>query len=282
MTIDPLRILLGLLLSILIGAFAYWRRSLSASGWLGAVITGTLTFGFGGWPWGLALITFFSTSSLLSHYKEAIKERRAAEKFAKGGRRDLAQTLANGGLGALLALIYGLAGEPSLVLAAFLGVMATVTADTWATELGVLSPHQPRLITSGRLVEPGTSGGITLLGTSAASTGGLLIGVAMLCFFAVGQAITGQPLNLSMLWWMIPAGLLSGLVGSMVDSWMGATVQAIYRYPSGKETERSCGRDGTPNTFVRGWPWMNNDLVNFLSSLTGAATAILMFVLLGS
>ncbi|MCG8348691.1 MAG: DUF92 domain-containing protein, partial [Chloroflexales bacterium] len=214
-----MRIILGLAFSFAIGALAYWRRSLTASGWLGAVITGTLTFGFGGWSWGLTLITFFSTSSMLSRYKEAIKERQAAEKFSKGGRRDLGQTLANGGIGSVLALLYGLIGEPSWLLAAFLGVMATVTADTWATELGVLSSHKPRLITTGRPVAPGTSGGITLLGTSASAAGSLIIGLAMLCFFIVGEALAGRPLTFP--WWMVLAALPGGVFGSLCDSLLG-------------------------------------------------------------
>lgn len=276
--IDIVRIVLGLLFSTIIGALAYWRNSLTLSGWIGAVITGTLTFGFGGWAWGLLLITFFVSSSLLSHYKEAIKERRAAEKFAKGGQRDLGQALANGGAGGLLALGYGLLGEPPVLLAAFIGVMATVTADTWATELGVLSQHPPRLITTGRTVAPGTSGGITLVGTSAAMAGGFVIGTAMVCFTIIGQLLNSQSLDPP--WWVVPIALLSGLFGALVDSLMGATVQAMYRYPDGTETERTTGRDGTPTTFVRGWRWLTNDMVNLLSSLAGAIVAATLFVLL--
>src|SRR3954468_22993963 len=106
------RILAGIIFSILIGGAAYWRGSLTPSGWLGAVITGTLTFGFGGWAWRLTLIAFFLSSSLLSHFRQARKQAIAGEKFEKGGRRDLAQTLANGGVGAALALAYGLSGAP--------------------------------------------------------------------------------------------------------------------------------------------------------------------------
>jgi uncharacterized protein (TIGR00297 family) len=270
--VDLSRIALGFAASIAIGYAALRRGSLDRSGWLGAVITGTLTFGFGGWAWGLALITFFVTSSALSHYKEQLKEQRAAEKFAKGGRRDLAQTLANGGVGALLALIYGLSGEPPALLAVFLGVMATVTADTWATELGVLSPHPPRLITTGKLVPPGTSGGITLVGTSASAAGGLLIGLAMLLFYTIGNVFmsTSTPYGL----WMPLAGLLGGLLGSLADSLLGATVQAIYERPDGSETERPVGRDGQANRHTRGWRWMNNDLVNLLASLVGGLVAL--------
>jgi uncharacterized protein (TIGR00297 family) len=275
--IDTTRITLGLLCSIGIGGAAYWRGSLSGSGWLGAILTGTLTFGFGGWAWGLLLITFFVSSSMLSHYKERIKEQRAAEKFAKGGRRDFHQALANGGPGALIALLYGLLGEPAVLLAAFVGIMATVTADTWATELGVLSPHKPRLITNGQTVEPGTSGGITLVGTSAAAVGGLFIGIAMFAFLLLNPT-TADALSR---WWVVLAGLLGGLAGALLDSLMGATYQAMFRYPSGKETEKPIGRDGTPNTFVRGWRWLNNDMVNLLSSVGGGLVAMGVFALVG-
>jgi uncharacterized protein (TIGR00297 family) len=266
---------LGFVLSIVIGGIAFARRSLSESGWLGAILVGTLTFGFGGWPWGLTLIVFFVSSSILSHYKESIKERRAAEKFAKGGRRDFFQTVANGGLGALCAVAYALGNQPPALLAAFVGLMATVTADTWATELGVLSPHQPRLITTRQPVPPGTSGGVTLMGTTAAAAGGLLIGITMFLFSWL--MLPGGSLP----WWMIVAGLLGGLGGALFDSLLGATVQAIYVYPDGRETERRIARDGTPNRFLRGWRWMDNDLVNLISSIGGAVIAIGIAALAG-
>jgi len=273
--IDLMQIGLGFVLSIVIGGIAFARRSLSESGWLGAILVGTLTFGFGGWPWGLTLIVFFVSSSILSHYKESIKERRAAEKFAKGGRRDFFQTVANGGLGALCAVAYALGNQPPALLAAFVGLMATVTADTWATELGVLSPHQPRLITTRQPVPPGTSGGVTLMGTTAAAAGGLLIGITMFLFSWL--MLPGGSLP----WWMIVAGLLGGLGGALFDSLLGATVQAIYVYPDGRETERRIARDGTPNRFLRGWRWMDNDLVNLISSIGGAVIAVGIAALAG-
>ncbi|RRR76629.1 MAG: DUF92 domain-containing protein [Candidatus Viridilinea halotolerans] len=277
--LDFTQITFGLVLSTAIGGLAYWRQSLTAGGWLGAVITGTATMGFGGWAWGFTLIAFFISGSALSHYKEKLKEQRAAEKFSKGGRRDLAQAMANGGVAALIALLYALFGEPGALLAFFVGVMATVTADTWATELGVLSPHRPRLITNGQPVEPGTSGGISLMGTSAAAAGGLMIGIVMFIGLSLTQVFGGETLNLP--WWLLLGATLGGLGGAMADSLLGATVQAIYRYESGKETERTVARDGTPTTFVRGWRWMNNDMVNLLSSLAGGAIAVGFFLLLG-
>ncbi|NJN65429.1 MAG: DUF92 domain-containing protein [Chloroflexaceae bacterium] len=287
--IDPLRLLLGWILSLGVGGVAWWRGSLTVSGAVGAVIVGTLTFGFGGWPWGLTLVTFFVSSSLLSHYKERLKEERAGEKFAKGGRRDLTQAMANGGLGALLSLLSALLGEPPLVLACFVGTMAAATADTWATELGVLSTSPPRLVTTWRTVEPGTSGGITLVGTLASAAGGLTIGLAMFSFLPLVQALipAAPPPPPSLLvspspWllWLLPAGLLGGVAGSLADSLLGATVQAMYRTPDGKETERAVGKDGTPNSLVRGAPWLTNDVVNFLGSVAGGVVGGGVFLLM--
>jgi uncharacterized protein (TIGR00297 family) len=264
--LNPPRIIAGLLLSFLIGGLAYRRRSLTRGGWLGAIISGTATFGFGGWSWGLTLIVFFLTSSALSHFRQARKHQLAGEKFEKGSQRDLFQTLANGGPAALLALLYALGNEPPALLALFVGIMATVTADTWATELGVLSPHPPRMITSGRVVEPGTSGGITLHGTLAAISGAAVIAATTLIIMAIERGVWSL--------WLLPAALLGGIAGSLVDSLLGATVQAIYRAPGTRETERSSGRDGARYPLLRGWRWMTNDMVNLLSSLIGGAIAL--------
>jgi uncharacterized membrane protein len=68
-------LLIGLILSAIISVVAYRRDSLSESGVIGAMVVGTLIFGFGGWVWGLTLITFFVTSSALSHYRERSLER---------------------------------------------------------------------------------------------------------------------------------------------------------------------------------------------------------------
>ncbi len=277
------RLAIGLLLSATIGLLAYRRNSLAPSGVGGAVLVGTLIFGFGGWTWGLVLIAFFVSSSLLSHYRQTDKAT-LAEKFAKGERRDLGQALANGGAGALLALAaYFLvdlggearAGSPLYIYLtlAYFGVMASVTADTWATELGVLARERPRLITTGRPVAPGTSGGITRYGTLAAFTGAAFIGVAAFVLIQLASlATTGQLLLADLPIVVIAAA--AGLVGSLFDSLLGATVQRIHWCDHcEKETERQVHSCGVRTRPLRGWGWMNNDMVNFVSSLVGGLLA---------
>jgi uncharacterized protein (TIGR00297 family) len=264
-------LLLGFVLSGVISALAYRRGSLAPSGVMGAMTLGTLIFGLGGWVWGLTLVAFFVSSSALSHYKATTKAG-LAEKFAKGHRRDLGQTLANGSAGALIAIAYAVWGEPAL-LAAYLGAMATVNADTWATELGVLNPTPPRLITNGRVVEVGTSGGVSRLGTLATAAGALTIGLAALGFDLVGVLVSGGD-NPWRYVWAAPVALIGGLAGSLVDSLLGASVQAMYFCPAcAKETEKQLHGCGTPTRHQRGWRWLNNDVVNFISSLAGALVA---------
>jgi uncharacterized protein (TIGR00297 family) len=264
----PARFLLGLLLSSGISLLAYRRRSLSRSGIAGATITGTTIFGTGGWSWGATLVFFFVSSSLLSHFRARDKERTAADKFSKGSQRDLGQVAANGGIATLLALGYGLSKAPALresLQAGYVGALATANADTWATELGVLSKQPPRLITTGKPTAPGTSGGVTLLGSSAAAMGALALGLV----FWLLQRGRGARAELP---WL---GLISGLLGSFVDSLLGASVQAMYYCPvCEKETERRLHNCGTRTRLLRGHEWMNNDVVNFLATAVGALAAM--------
>lgn len=274
----PLQFGVGLVFSALVATLAYWRRALSISGVIGAVVVGTAIFGFGGWVWGLLLIAFFVLSSLLSHYRMAEKARLAADKFEKGSARDIWQALANGGAGALIAAAYALWQPDPRLLAAFVGAMASVNADTWATELGVLSRRPPRLITTLAPVEAGASGGVSLLGTLAALGGALTIGASALLLLALdgllggeGLAVLGSPMGAPEL---IVAALVGGLGGALFDSLLGASVQAIYFCPTcHKETEKRLHTCGTLTMQRRGWRWLSNDTVNFLSSLVGALLA---------
>lgn len=262
------RLVVAFLLSAVVIALALRRGSLSRSGAAGAMVVGTLIVGLGGWAWGILLGIFFVSSSLLSHYKEEEKQA-TAEKFEKGHRRDAGQVVANGGLGAIAATLSAFAPSP-LWLPLFVGAMAAVTADTWATELGTLSRRPPRLITTGRAVEVGTSGGISLLGTGVSLLGGLSIGLAaglLVEQFTVGQAAL--------------IGMFGGLAGALFDSLLGATVQQVYYCDvCGKETERKIHRSRHQTRPLRGWSWLNNDLVNLAASIVGGVTAVALYRLL--
>lgn len=115
------------------------------------------------------------------------------------------------------------------------GALSAAAADTWATEIGAFSPSPPRLITTGAPVARGVSGGITVLGTIGGVMGALFIALIDRQFAPPHVA---------------PRALLIasvGIAGMLVDSLAGATVQA------------------------RGW--LDNDAVNVVATVTGAALA---------
>lgn len=258
-----MQIIYGFLLAVIIAYLAYRAHSLNKSGAFAATIVGTVIFGLGGWQWAVLLLIFFLTSSGLSR---AFKNRKQElnEKFSKGHERDAGQVFGNGGLPTLFVFVHALYPDSIVGWVGFAAALAAVNADTWATELGVLNPSPPRMITDlKRRVEKGTSGGISFFGTFASLLGSALIAVPAALF-------TDQ-------WSLFPLITVSGLAGSLFDSLLGATVQAMYYCPTDKkETEKhplhTCG---TQTIQVRGWKWLSNDWVNFACSAFGGLIALI-------
>ncbi len=269
---------IGFALAALIGYGGYRRRALSKSGVVGATLTGGIIFGFGGLSGAALLLVFFISSSALSRFKESQKES-LAEKFSKGSQRDIGQAIANGGLAALCALGWAFTHHPAW-WAAFAAALAAANADTWATELGVLNPTPPRLVTNGRIVEVGTSGGVSLLGTAAALAGSLLIALTALIATLLDPSLSSLRSHTYTLPYLIT---LFGWLASLFDSLLGATAQSIFFCDQcQKETERHprhrCGATTRP---LRGWRWLDNDWVNFLATAVGAGLAAGTLLLIG-
>jgi uncharacterized protein (TIGR00297 family) len=264
---------LGLALSAIVGLVAYKKHWLNVSGIVGLLAVGTSLFVGGGWTWFAILIAFFASSSFLTLYK--LEDKRFLDNIvAKPGARDIWQALANGGIGALSGWIYSFYPK-NVIFAAFLGAIGTVTADTWAVEIGVLSKSDPILITTGKRVPPGTSGGISPLGTLATAAGALFIGLVTWALISIDSLFFS---NESDSQWILPITLLAGIAGSIFDSFLGATVQSTYYCERcHKETERVVHTCGQETKLIKGWRWLGNDWVNFLSSLIGSLVAVLVY-----
>jgi uncharacterized protein (TIGR00297 family) len=245
--------------SIAFGARA--ARSLTTSGAIAATAIGTLAV-TAGWDWGALLILYFVSSTLLSRLGRGQKEARTSAIVAKGGQRDAAQVLANGGVFAAAAIAMLI--QPHIRWVALgAGSLAAAAADTWATEVGTLYGGTPRSILMWRPVPAGTSGGVSLIGTLAALAGAT--------FVAVLVRLLGWTPRLANL---IAVG---GFVGTTVDSLLGATLQSRrWCDVCEHETERTTHDCGTETRPLRGLRWLDNDAVNFLSNAAGGFLAALL------
>ncbi|WP_339821147.1 DUF92 domain-containing protein [Paenibacillus sp. FSL R7-0216] len=265
--------IIGALGALIVSGAAYKKKSLSLSGTLAAFVMGTVYYGAGNLFWFGILLLFFVSSSAFSHFR-GDRKAELEKSYAKSGRRDAGQVLANGGLGMLACLGNLFWPDPAWAYF-FVGTMAAVTADTWATEWGGLSKREPRSILNGRRVPPGTSGGVTLLGSTAALAGAACIGgAAWLLRLWTGDDAYNEvvPALFALVKWGLIGGV-SGLVGAFADSWLGATIQDMQRCTvCGKEVEVAVHCDQA-TVHLRGYRWMDNDMVNLLSSLAAGFVA---------
>src|SRR5258706_7093891 len=203
------RAIAGGVIAVVVSMVARRARSLSSGGAVAAAIVGPVAIA-AGWSWGLLLSSFFVTASALSRLGERRKAELVGSVTEKGGERDAIQVLSNGGLFAVAAL--GHLFFPSPVwYAAGIGALAASTADTWATEVGTLSGRGPISILSGLKVAPGTSGGVTPIGSIAGAAGAL--------FIAAVAALAHWPVPFA-------AVALGGMAGAPAQFLLGATVQA--------------------------------------------------------
>ena len=270
-----LRFFIGLLLN---GVLLIWIIKGQHLSWPGGIIAGgtisQVLFVLNPVYW-LILGCFFISSSLLSHYKENSKLTVQAQ-FEKGSTRDASQVVAN----SLGAIVFGLGdlftnkgGGPTLLLnpwsIAVFTYLAAMTADTWATEIGITSNNKVRSIINIKKELPaGTSGGISLFGTLAAGIGAIFIALCSSIGILISFTLTALPLNIGLL---MLAGILiavGGFFGMLIDSLLGATVQAIYYCPTcNKETESAIHTtcNNTKTKYIRGISWLHNDAVNLIA-----------------
>ena len=228
--------LIGFGLSTIVALLAYQKKGLNEGGVITAIIIGTILFVYGGWFAFVFLVVFFGSASLLNLLS---KEKPPAH-------RNTIQVLANGGFAAVFSIGYYITQVDLYYTLIFLSV-AVSASDTWSSEVGVLSKHNPRDILTFKTVPTGLSGGITLIGFAASLAASILFGV--LSYIALTD------------WTLVLMIIGFAFLGSVIDSLLG-TIQIKYINDAGFVTEIKA------KEFSRysGFPWLTNDLVNFLSN----------------
>lgn len=248
---DHLQILLAAALAWAFVTLAFFAGSLTLDGRHAAFVAGTFVLGLGGWTPALLLLLFFLSSVLFS--RAPVEADVVHGRTSLSVRRDGAQVWANGFWPVVTVVAWFLTGnELWLLLTA--AVIAEVTADTWASELGFGKGVPTRLISTLQRVPPGTDGGISLRGTIAALCGAALIALAYL-------ALTGS--EEIRIFAIIAA---SGFAGSLIDSVLGAWFAG-----SGNNRLRRSVDDATPDEL--------NNITNWLGAASAViAAAVLTFL----
>lgn len=263
------RFILGFVFSSLIVFGAYKKKSLNISGAISAIFLGTCIYFLGGLYMSAIMIGFFITSSFFTKIKESFVKG-LEDINEKTGPRDYMQVAANGGIGLVFAFFY-YSTSNLVFLVTYAAAFAASNADTWASELGVLSTSQPISILSFKKAEKGISGAVSLIGTLSALCGALFIA----SIYSFGYVFMfGFSMKLIIHIFIIT---LSGFIGSLIDSIIGAAFQAKYKCGlCGRITEKK-EHHGQNTIHISGIRWINNDFVNFISSLTACAISVILY-----
>ncbi|OJT08560.1 Transmembrane protein 19 [Trametes pubescens] len=159
-----------------------------------------------------------------------------------------------------------------------LGHFACCLGDTLASELGILSRSPPILITTLKVVPPGTNGGLSKTGTLASLMGGLIMGITIAASLVV-QSTACRSAWMSVVPPLLLWGTFAGGLGSLVDSLLGATLQQTRFLNSTKRILTDEAPEPAKDADVKvvsGYNLLTNNQVNLISSI---ATAVILGVL---
>lgn len=256
-----MKVFLSLLFALIVSGGGFWFKALDFSGFAFATLVGAAIFWGAGFPGAAVLIFFFVLGSALSRLPSEVS---APEQKA---RRDGGQVLANGLWPALLALAYSTRQDETYYLA-FVASIAVACADTVSGEIGVRWGGRTVSIVNFRSIPPGVSGGVSLIGTLAGLAGAMLVAL-------VGVGPRQWDLFLSLK--SIGSITAIGFLGMLVDSLLGASVQAKYRCSICRLAVEEPHHCGQPAERASGLPVLDNDGVNFLATLFGAVMGLILF-----
>ncbi len=219
------------ILLFILGFITYRRKSLDLFGSAVMIVMGIIIIFSAGTNWLLLIVLFLVMSLIATKFSK--KYKMSLGEFE--GRRTSKNVISNGVVACFMAAF---GGYYLPFVGGFIGAIATATADTLASEIGVLDTH-PRLITTLQKVDPGTNGAVSVLGTATGIFGAAIIGIS-----AYFLGILENPLS------AILVSIVSGTIGCFMDSILGALFE----------------NQGL----------LTNEHVNLIATIVGAIVAILL------
>lgn len=190
------------ILVVIVGLLTYVRKALDLYGSIFMVIMGIIIIFSAGVNWLLLIFVFLLLGLISTKYKHQYKK----DIGVYEGTRSVKNVVSNGIVPFVMAAFGNYAG--------FIGSIAVATADTLASEIGVVDKN-PRLITNFKKVAPGTDGGVSPIGTAAGIIGAGIIGF---CAYLLG--ITTDPFI------ALKIAIIAGTLGCFIDSILGAVLES--------------------------------------------------------
>lgn len=262
---SPALILEMILVVSVLSILSLRLKILDVSGTILAAVIGLLIYSTVG-RLGIAFITVFVVTAGLFTKLGYDRKSQAGAAEPRKGQRGWRNVMGNGLVAALAATVYGLTSPKSeALLGGYMGAVAAVFADTLATETGLLSRGEPRLIVGFKKVRPGTPGAVTVIGYLGALLAPLML---FLSYLVIGDSNPFGSLGVALI------VFLAGVVGTSVDSIVGQLFQGIYRCESCEKITESKTHCGRPAKLVKGYRLLDNHLVNLICSLSGATVGV--------
>lgn len=232
------QIVCGFGVTLIVGLISFAFGLVNKKGVLAGVIAGTLIYSFSGWRGFLLLFAFFAIASALTKLGYAKKAEKGLAQEDKGAR-GTKHVAANVSLAMILAVIWFLSGFQPVFAVAMAASLATALSDTSSSEIGQLYGRHTFLITSFKKAKPGADGAVSLEGTLAGLFGAFAVAAAALACGFVYKALPFVIIG------------AAGFIGNLIESYM--------------------------NALIKDKSHMDNELMNFLNTMTGAGISIILY-----
>ena len=294
MSLRKKEIIISDAITLLFAVLCYTKKKLTLGGTLSALFIG-LIVSFAGYEYYIIMLSFFASSTKATDIHKNIKMQLLGGTYTKEKKRNANQVLAKGFFPTIVSLLIAFLYQGKMHLFSpnletfqkflygmYIGFYVSANADTWASELGINSKDSPRLVTTLQKVPKGINGAISLYGTVMSILGGLFISISTIIIVIIrgGLSIISGHIMIK----IIILGMICGFVGSLIDSFLGATMQiSIY------DEEKKCVIDSdvidlsqiknNSKYKIYGRNILNNSAVNFITGVITSFFSGLLFII---
>lgn len=212
---DLLTIVLIVAISLILSAVALKTGMLTPDGAVAAFIVLATIGLMGGFPWLLMLVLFAAIGFLATKVAFSSKKDKGIQE-GKEGERGWKNILGVALAPVVVAVLnFILPGNYEVLAVAYIATIAVAASDTVASEIGVKDPRV-WLITTFKRVNAGDNGGISVFGSAISL-------VASLAVSLLGWIVIFYDIS-----WMFLIPAVAGMLGNLLDSFLGATVEGRY------------------------------------------------------